>query len=219
MKTALITGTSRGIGKATAEKFLAEGWQVIGTSTSGKVTIDSKNFKTLKLNLTSPLSISGAAKKVGVKIDVLVNNAGTLEDFDDKTLIIKKLRKTLEVNLIGLADFTNRIIPRMKKGGNIINISSSVSSLMEPLLAHGSFASSYKISKTALNMYTQVLSGILKKSGIKVSSLDPGWVKTDMGGYEAESLPKEPAEDIFKLATRKSLPTGKFWYKGKQRSW
>lgn len=218
MKTVLITGISRGIGKATAEKFLSAGFYVIGTSTNGGPDLKHENLAVLKLDLASGQSISECVGKIqGLekKIDILINNAGALFDEDETVVVVDKLRKTLEVNLIGTIGLTEQIIPVMNAGSHIINISSSAGSL-----AHTThyYYPSYKISKAALNMYTKTLALRLKDENITVSSVHPGWVKTDMGGEEADMEPKESAEHIFAIATS-SVESGKFWFKQEEYPW
>lgn len=219
MKTILITGTSRGIGLATAKRFLDEGWFVIGTTVSGNVPLHSENLAIIDLDLRSAESIAHATSeiaKLNKKIDVLFNNAGALFDENEAVVKIDLLRKTLEVNLISLIDFTERIIPLMPKSGHIINTSSQAGGLGGQLT--GLQYPAYRISKTAVNMYTKTLAARLAPEGIMVSSLDPGWVRTDMGGDEAPRMPEEAANDVFELANRKN-PSGRFWRFGNEREW
>lgn len=220
MKTVVITGTTRGIGRALANKFLDEGFKVIGTSTSGETDIEDSNFEIVKLDLTNPESIVDATNQIIKKadsIDVLINNSGVnFEDWDVVEIDMSVLRKTLEVNLIGLIDFTEKLIPNISDNGQIINISSRVGSLTQNHTANSADNPSYRISKTALNMYTKILGARLK--GITVSSVHPGWVKTEMGGEDAPREPEEAAEQIYKLATTPH-PTGKFWFDGKEFPW
>jgi len=220
MKLVLITGTSRGIGKATAVKFLKEGWKVIGTSTTGKSGIKHPEYKTLKLDLSQKQSITNFVSQVyelKVKIDVLVNNAGIILNWENEMIATQVLRDTLEVNLIGTIDLTQKLIPLISDGGHVINISSAAGSLNE-VDRLGDYSGTYQISKVGLNMYSRVLAVSLKSRKITVSSLDPGWVKTDMGGDDAPGLPNEPAEEIFNLANSR-VDSGYFWKKGKKRSW
>lgn len=176
------------------------------------------------LDLSSPENIAKCVAEISrseKKIDILVNNAGVLLDEEETNVIPEKLRKTLEVNLIGTIDFTERIIPLVNNDGHIINISSSAGSLG---MADGTNSHyprhypSYKISKTALNMYTRTLAVRLKDAGIVVSSVHPGWVRTDMGGQEADISPEEAAEGIYYIAV--SHPkTGQFWFKDERMPW
>ncbi len=218
MKKVLITGVSRGIGKATAEKFLEEGWQVLGTSTSGQAPIRNDNLQIFKLDLLDPQSIQNLFEeidKAGERFDVLINNAGVSIDRGGGFISIETLRKTLEVNLIGLIDLTQRLLPHIIDGGQIINISSGSGSLTE---FRGAWAPAYSISKASLNMYTRILAGQLRNRNIMVSSFAPGWVRTDMGGPGAPRDPKEPAREIFDLANSK-VESGFFWSQGHKRDW
>lgn len=231
MKTILITGVGRGIGRALAEKFLAEGHSVIGTSQTGAIDYNHENLKVVQLDLSSAESIRKCVESVASllkdsadRIDILINNAGAMPDSDEIHVIVDKLRKTLEINLIGTIDLTEQIIPVMGSDGHIINISSQAGSLTEAdILAdtHEPYHyPAYKISKAALNMYTRTLAVRMthEKTGITVSSVHPGWVKTDMGGDDAPILPAEAAEDIYKLAVSKP-ETGQFWFKGEKYPW
>lgn len=230
MKTALITGIGKGIGRALAEKFLFEGFAVIGTTTTGSADLMHEKLTVLRLDLTEPDSIGRCSALISQyaqangKIDILVNNAGGLFDDEETRVVVAKLRNTLEVNLIGTVDFTERVIPSLNEIGHIVNISSAAGSLTDsqnPTNSHfPNHYPAYKISKAALNMYTITLANRFRneKTGVIVSSVHPGWVKTDMGGKDAPVLPKEAAEQIYKLAISKP-ETGQFWYDGEKFPW
>jgi len=216
MKKILITGTSRGIGLATARKFLEQGWFVLGASTSENNVIKHPNYKHYLLDLKNPDNIVSCAnliKKENSQIDALINCAGIGTEPDENKMDIKVLRETLEVNLIGTISFTENILPIIKSGGQIIAISSMMASLTE---FDSGICPAYRISKTGLNMYLKTLADRLKD--ITVSAFDPGWVKTDMGGKNAPRMPEVPAEELFSLITT-THPTGNFWFEGKIRSW
>lgn len=220
MKTVLITGTSRGIGRALAERFLQNGDFVIGTSTSGNSDLDHQSLITLQLDLANPASIESCATSIAAldrPIDILINNAGIWSGTDENpTINVDLLRKVLEVNLFGTIDFTERIIPSLQSGGHIVNISSRMGSL-KLCDEFGADWPDYKISKCALNMVTRILADRLHGK-ITVSSVHPGWVKTDMGGSDADIEPEEAAEDILALAN--SHPeSGQFWFKGEKMPW
>lgn len=226
MKSVLITGISRGIGKATAEKFLSEGWKVVGTSTSGKLPFEHENLEMLQLDLSDSESIKTVAEKIlanGKKIDVLVSNAGVALDSWDAGVNMEKVRKTFEINLFGLIDFTEKLLPVINEGGHIINMSSRFGSFAMPIMDDTSIG--YCMSKASLNMYTRFLAFRLKEKSICVSSMHPGWTKTDMGNSSAteeekpDREPEEPAQEIFNLANNKELETGQFWYKGEKMDW
>ncbi|HAV11692.1 MAG TPA: SDR family oxidoreductase [Candidatus Moranbacteria bacterium] len=225
MKTALITGASRGIGKATAEKFLANGWKVIGTSISGKLPFENENLEAMQLDLSGPESIEKTIQGIlesGARLDVLVNNAGVALDSWDAGVDLEKVRKTFEVNLFGLIDFTEKLLSAINGGGHIINLSSRYGSFSMPVQDDTSIG--YMMSKASLNMYTRFLAFRLKNNNIKVSSIHPGWIKTDMGNSSAtetekpEKEPEQAAGDIYKLATAE-VETGQFWFEGKKMEW
>jgi NAD(P)-dependent dehydrogenase (short-subunit alcohol dehydrogenase family) len=226
MKTAIITGISKGIGRALTDKFLAEGFTVLGC-VRGDVDFSHPNLKTFPLDLADASSTAKCAADIaalGSKPSVLVNNAGVLLDDEETHLLPEKLRQTLEVNVIGTASFTEEIISSLDNTSHIVNVSSAAGSLTETDHLETSHYPyhypAYKISKAALNMYTRTLAVRLKHEGtdIIVSSIHPGWVKTDMGGSDAPDTPEEVAADIFALAVSRP-PTGQFWYKGQNYPW
>lgn len=225
MKTVLITGIGRGIGKALADTFMAEGYFVIGTTAKTKIRSTAPNLKVLELDLASSDSVKACADAVkasGMKIDVLVNNAGILIDDGETDLDPRKLRETLDVNLIGTAEFTEKIIPYMNKAGQIVFVSSAAGSIadMDEFIDSSLPINypAYKISKAALNMYMRTLAARMQPKGMTVSSVHPGWVQTDMGGDEAPVAPEEAARQIYKLATT-DHETGQFWFKGEKYAW
>lgn len=219
MKTVVVTGANRGIGKATAEKFLSKGWRVVATSMSGKGW-EAENISWVQLDLAKPESVEravGVVKKSS--FDVLVDNAGAYPDEEylaDTPIKRKNLRAVLEVNLIGTVDFTEQLLNHISSTGHIILLGSRAGSLTTEKVSTSE--PSYRISKAALSMYTRLLAERLRNTEITVSIVDPGWVRTDMGGDDAERDVSEPAEEIFVLATS-SVPSGKFWREGKERNW
>ena len=219
MKTAVITGASRGIGKATAAEFLRHGWAVIGTSTSGDGR-SHDHLSWIALDLANSGSIARAADEIvsRSKFDVLINNAGIMPRHGEENggdIVVAALRDVLEVNLIGTIDFTERLAGEVKSGGHIVFLGSGLGSLNG---VTGPWWPSYSISKAALSMYTQKLAHRLKAQNITASIVSPGWVKTDMGGDGAPRDPAEPAQEIFRLATS-PLPTGQFWQSGQTMAW
>lgn len=223
MKNVLITGVDGGIGRALALKFLNEGFVVLGTILVDDVNWQDDNLKLFKLDLSQADSINKCVEDIlnfNQTIDILINNAGILIDKEEEGVVVEKLRKTLEVNLIGTIDFTEKILPIVKEGGHIINISSSAGSLA--LVGSGKshypgHYPAYKISKAALNMYTRTLSFRLKDKVI-VSAVNPGWVKTSMGGQEADLEPEIVADNIFNFAVS-NPESGNFWFNGDKMPW
>lgn len=217
MKTILITGANRGIGRALTEKFLTEGFFVIGTSRSVQVISNNNNFLSIPLEITdssSRQSLVEILKSQKISIDILINNAGIWDVRDEgPELNEEALRKTLEVNLIGPIALTESLLPFLNDKSHIINISSRRASLEQ---TDHTLYPAYSISKAGLNMFTRKLAARLGEKVI-VSSIHPGSVKTEMNP-EGELSVQESAQDIFNLAV--SCPqTGMFWYKGSPLAW
>ncbi|MCE4564597.1 SDR family NAD(P)-dependent oxidoreductase [Maribellus sp. CM-23] len=218
MKHAIITGSSRGIGLALTKVLIhRKDFKIIGSSTSGKHPIKANNFECYRLNLNDEKSIKKFVGNVQhLKIDYLFNNAGILVDSNgDPKIDLKKLEQTFSVNLFGTMQLTELLIPHLTKNAHIINISSGWGSFSEKNF--DAFNPHYKMSKAALNMYTKLLSERLKSAGITVSAFDPGWVKTDMGGANADRTSEEVADELMDLMSKSE--TGKFWHQGSSREW
>jgi NAD(P)-dependent dehydrogenase (short-subunit alcohol dehydrogenase family) len=218
MKTVFITGISHGIGKATALKFLDEGYKVIGTSLDGILDFSHENLIMIKLDLNNQESIDNCVKELhdlNTKIDIYINNAGILLDEGEDHIVIDKLKGTLQVNLIGPIDLTQKNLSLINTGGHIVNISSSAASLEK---VHHTDYPAYKISKAAVNMFTVWLAFKLKDN-IRVSCVHPGRVRTGMGAWEGDMDPDEAALYIYKTAIDKDIETGQFWYKGEKFPW
>jgi NAD(P)-dependent dehydrogenase (short-subunit alcohol dehydrogenase family) len=158
---------------------------------------------------------------------VLVNNAGVMIDgrswfprglpsvFEAK---IETLRETMETNVYGALRVTQALrplLPDTGDGARIINVSSGMGQLCEMNGGHAG----YRISKTGLNALTRILADELKDTAIRVNSICPGWVKTDMGGPRAERAPEQGADTIVWLATDPHVPTGGFFRDRKAIPW
>lgn len=220
MKTVVITGVSRGIGKALAEKFLSEDFYVIGTSTTGNADWEHDNLQLFQLELADSKSIDACAKNITQtekQIDILINNAAII--ISERTpegmrINMDTLRKTLNVDLTGVIDFTLKLLPLLNKDGHIVNISSRMGSKGYITKIHNP---SYQIAKAGLNMFTKVLSFQLKDETI-VSCVHPGAVLSGLAAADANMPPEESAGYIYELAVSKP-PTGQFWYKGEEFPW
>lgn len=219
MKHAIITGSSRGIGLDLSKVLIhLKDFKIIESSTSGKHPHKANNFECYPLDLNDANSIKEFVGNVQhLKIDYLFNNAGILLDSSvNPGIDFQKLDQTFSVNLFGTIQLTELLLPHLNKNAHIINISSGWGSFSERNF--DAFKPHYKMSKAALNMHSKLLSERLKSTGIKVSAFDPGWVKTDMGGANADRTSEEVADELADLMDC-NIETGKFWYNGKNRRW
>lgn len=179
-KTILITGTSSGYGKATAELFLDRGWNVVATMRQPDPTLfplKAERLKVLPLDVTRERSIADAIDAaVGAfgAIDVWVNNAGIglasiVEATPDGTV-----RDVFETNTFGVIAASRAIIPQMRRqgGGVIVNVTSSVTVGVMPLVAV------YAASKCAVEGFTESLSYELAEFNIRARLVEPGYAPT-----------------------------------------
>ena len=183
-KTILITGTSIGIGKATAIHFQQKGWNVIATMRTPEKETELNKLENVQLERLDVLDLESIdqAIKNGIssfgKIDAIVNNAGygaygPLESFPRENII-----KQFNTNVIGLMDVTKAIIPhfRVNKDGVIINISSIGGQITFAL------GSLYHGTKFAVEGISESLHYEMKEIGVKVKIVEPGMIATDFGG-------------------------------------
>jgi NAD(P)-dependent dehydrogenase (short-subunit alcohol dehydrogenase family) len=224
-KRVVITGVSRGIGYHTAKLFLQEGARIIGIARDEnrlkKVTEEFKKYGDFE-GVVADLGMKGfekdivdaVSKKWGA-LDILINNAGVMLAYrgflEDEDGVIEK---TFQINLFAPYYLVRAMVPFLLKGKEprIINVSSGAGTF-EALSMYD--IATYRISKFALNGFTIVLSNELKGK-VAVNSLDPGWVKTDLGGPNAPGSPEESAVGALLLATMPFEVTGKFFKDGKE---
>jgi len=183
-KTILITGSSSGIGKATAKYFQERGWNVIATMRSPEKEAELTqldNVLVTRLDVQDSASIMTAVE-AGIarfgKIDVLLNNAGYGAYGLLEATPVEKIKRQFEVNVIGLLETTQAVLPhfRANRDGMIINISSIGGKMTFPLgtLYHG--------SKFAVEGLSEALSFEMEAIGVKVKIVEPGMIRTDFGG-------------------------------------
>jgi len=192
-KVALITGGAKGIGKATAKKYLKEGATVIiadydksvGNSTAKELgAFGPISFQYVDISLED--QVKGLVESIAGKytrIDILVNNAGILLDQTLKKLDSETFDKVIQVNMRGVFLCTKYVaeVMRVQKSGVILNASSVVA-------LYGNFGqTNYVAAKSGVIGMTKVWARELGKDNIRVNAVAPGFIKTDM----TESIPKK----------------------------
>lgn len=195
-KTILITGTSSGYGKATAQMFLDRGWNVIATMRRPDPAVfagvaNPERLKLLPLDVTDAGSIDRALAD-GVAafgaIDVLVNNAGIGMASVVEATTDSVVREVFETNTFGVIAACRAVIPQMRRqgGGTIVNVTSSVTLGVMPLVAV------YAASKCAIEGFTESLSYELEGFGIRARLVEPGYAPTTQftanGGARMQGL-------------------------------
>lgn len=197
MQSIVITGSSSGIGKATAKYFAEQGWKVAATMRKPENETELnqlENVSLYALDVTDPASITNAAEQIindFGQVDVLLNNAGYGSYGILEVSTEEKIRRQFDVNVVGLLMTTKAFLPNMRENGSgiIINVSSMGGKIAFPLgtLYHG--------TKWAVEGMSEALSFELASIGIKVKIVEPGGVKTDFGGrsfdLNIEGAPEE----------------------------
>jgi NAD(P)-dependent dehydrogenase (short-subunit alcohol dehydrogenase family) len=211
LKNILITGASQGIGKALAELFLAQGFQVMGTSCSGNIEISHPAFDAKALDLTQMESIKAFEAQIaskGTKFDILINNAGIGPDLGTNYPEEKSFDQTFDVNVKGQVFFTEAMIKHLTVSAKLINVSSKMGSIEQCV---GTDSVAYRMSKTALNMYTKILTNRYAEQ-FQIATLHPGWVRTNISGDNSKGRfsPEESAAMIFDFVSS-NFKTGIFW--------
>ena len=214
-KTIFITGGGRGIGKGLVEHFSKE--HDVIYSLRKELTATVQNAKYVIFDVSNEESIQKAISTLDSKVDILINNAGVLPDYQTPALEadLEEISQTFDINTIGPLRVCRAIVPIMNPGGRIINISSGMGQLSDM----GSGAIAYRLSKTALNALSKVLSNELKANDISVNTICPGWVKTDMGGANATHSVADTVGRIASFALDKNFPNGQFLRDGKVIPW
>lgn len=183
-QTILITGSSSGLGRATAKLFHARGWNVVATMRAPEDESELAHLDNVlvrRLDVTDPSSIADAVDagltRFG-RIDAVVNNAGYGAYGPLEATSTDKIRRQFDVNVLGLLDTTKALLPhfRANRGGTIVNISSMGGRLTFPLgtLYHG--------TKFAVEGLSEALHYELAAFGVRVKIVEPGGIRTDFGG-------------------------------------
>ena len=230
-KIAVVTGANRGIGIEICRQLARKGVKVILTSrdeSKGKAAAAELHREGLdvafhQLDVTDPDSVSRLAADLESergRLDILINNAGVMPEHSEAASVFKAdvdlVRLTLETNALGPLRVAQALIPLMRGEGRVVNVSSGMGQLAE---MNGGWPG-YRFSKTALNALTRILADELKETRIKVNSVCPGWVRTDMGGPGATRSVEQGAETPVWLALLPDDgPSGGFFRDKKPIPW
>jgi NAD(P)-dependent dehydrogenase (short-subunit alcohol dehydrogenase family) len=189
-RVALVTGVSSGIGRATAEALLGRGFRTFGTTRRSTQTVDlPPSLELVQLDVRDEESVRSCVRTVlreAGRIDALVNNAGYVLLGSSEEIGIDEAKGVFETNFFGILRMSQAILPIMREqgGGRIANISSILGFLPAP------FMGVYAASKHALEGYSESLDHEVRQFGIRVSVVEPGYTRTDLGqnGQTADQL-------------------------------
>jgi NAD(P)-dependent dehydrogenase (short-subunit alcohol dehydrogenase family) len=210
---ALITGASRGLGRALARELITAGWTVIGDARDGAALAEAvPGAVTIPGDITDPPHREALAEAAGDRLDLLVNNAGTLGAAPLPALAdypLQDLRDAFEANVIAPVALTQLLLPAIRAaGGAVLNITSDAA--VEPYSGWGG----YGATKAALEQASAVLAA--EETTIRVWRADPGDLRTDMhqAAFPGEDisdrpLPESVVPGFMKLIVQR-LPSGRY---------
>jgi short-subunit dehydrogenase len=217
MKNIIITGTSRGIGFELAQLFAKNNFNVLALSRNTKPleNLKLKNITTISVDLSDENDLKKVTDFVNEnwkQVDILINNAGKLINKPFKKLTSEDFLEVYKVNVFAVAELTRLLIPFLKKGSHVVNIS-SIGGIQGSMKFPGLAA--YSSSKGALLTLTEVLAEEYKEQQISFNALALGAVQTEMleeafPGYKASVSAEEMADYIYNFAL-----TGNKYYNGK----
>jgi NAD(P)-dependent dehydrogenase (short-subunit alcohol dehydrogenase family) len=217
MRSALITGASRGIGLEFVRQHLADGWQVYATchkaASAGQLNTIKSNGRgqihILEMDVTDAAQVKAVAEQLkGNPLDVLINNAGTVEPIfygsgayegndgpDLRNYDFDAWLELLKTNVLGPARVCGAFVDNLAAGERpvAVNISSTLASIASTWQA-GRYG--YRTSKAALNMLTRSIGEWYAKRGIILVSISPGWTRTEMGGPKATNSVEDSVKGV-----------------------
>ena len=232
MPSVLITGANRGLGLEFARQYLTDGWRVYGAcrdpaSASALCRLaehsGADKLRILAMDVTDPASIHGAATELdGQPIDLLLNNAGIIGPRSQTigNIDYAAWAEVLAVNTMGPMRVSEAFVEHVAGSDRklIVTLTSGVGSIADNT-SGGSIV--YRSSKAAVNMVMRSLAIDLAARGITCVVVNPGWVRTDMGGPNATLAPSESISRLRRLiATLGPEQSGKFFnHTGREYPW
>lgn len=211
-KRALVTGGSDGIGLAIATAFRAQGAEIVivGRNTERLGTARETmggSVEAIAADLSTPEGIDAVVKAIaasGRPIDILVNNAGVAFLVPFETVTPQHYEASLALNVTAPFFLTQRLLPHLREGASVINISSYFADKMIPKRP----SSLYSLSKGALDSLTKSLAFELGPRGIRVNAIAPGTVDTAMRRRTVDNLPEAARAELTAYVER-SYPLGR----------
>jgi short-subunit dehydrogenase len=185
-RTALVTGASSGIGKATAQALHAKSYRVIGTSRDADALPDTARIAGVEyrsLDLADIDSIDGFAADLG-RVDVLINNAGESQSGPLEELPMDAIERLFRVNVFGPVRLTQQLLPAMRQHGygRVVMVGSMIASFPLP------HRSSYTASKAAIKGFAEAARLELSPYGIWLSTVEPGSIATGISSRRTKYI-------------------------------
>ena len=212
MKHVVITGANRGIGLELARHYQAEGWRVTGVCRETSSELERVAAQVIdRIDVTSKESIEQlVATLQGQTIDLLINNAGLMQDEILGSLDFDSFRLQMEINAFAPLRISEALLPNLQPGSKIANITSRMGSIADND-SGGRYG--YRASKAAFNALGRSLAIDLKEHGIAVAQLHPGFVKTRMVNFGGLITTEESVVGLAERIEALNLEnSGSFWH-------
>jgi NAD(P)-dependent dehydrogenase (short-subunit alcohol dehydrogenase family) len=199
MPAVLITGTNRGIGLEFTRQYAANGWDVVATARQSSPELDALGVRVAQLDMLDLDAIVALGSRTE-RLDLLIANAGTWIPEQAQTAEDGRAwTEMLTTNIVAPYLLAKSVLPRVAETkGKLIALTSGMGSIAE---SSGGYVP-YRSSKAALNMAWHSLAIEVKRQGVVAAVLDPGWVKTRMGGANAPTPPEQSVAEMRRLIER-----------------
>lgn len=231
-KVALVTGGNRGIGLAIVKGLARLGFNVLmgcrdvkaGAAEIAKIQreLPETDVSVVLLDLADAEALPQQMQQITEQhpaVDVLINNAATLDEGDFGSLSRDNFYRSMQINALSVFDLMQHfgLAMEQQQYGRIVNISSGWGAFSDGLTG----PAAYSMSKATLNAITKVAANSYAGySDIKINAMCPGWVRTRMGGMAASRSPEQAAETAIWLATlSQDGPSGEFFRDKKAINW
>jgi len=221
MASVLITGANRGIGLELVKVYAAAGKKVIACCRDPSSAVElhetgsRHDVEVQQLRVTDGESVAALTERLaGTPIDILINNAGTLGPPDEEqsatAMDFDGWAETLAVNTMAPVRMMQALMANLELGAErkIVSITSQLGAISLDL----TYVYAYSSSRAALNKFMRLAAIDLRKKGLVIGLIHPGWVRTAMGGPGADISAAESAQGIFNVVEKMTLEnSGSFW--------
>ena len=228
LPVAIVTGANRGIGLELCGQLSDAGYlAVLGSRTAERgeraaAELGKPNVRPVQLDVSDDASVQAAAAWVADELgrcDVLINNAAIEYDTDQRasSADLDRVHSAMETNLFGAWRMVLAFLPLLRASPHprIVNVSSEGGSLA----SMGGGTPAYHTTKAALNALTLTLAAELRRDGILVNAICPGWTATDMGGHAGRPVSEGAASVMWAVELPDDGPSGGFFRDGRPVPW
>jgi len=227
---AVVTGANRGIGLEVVRQLAQDAYTAIlgsrdlerGEQAAAALRDEGLEVQARRLDVSDPAGVAQFGEQLARdfdQLDALVNNAAIHYDTWQRaeSADLDVVREAFETNTLGAWRTVEACLPLLRRSASarIVNVSSGAGALTDM----GGGAPAYRVSKTALNALTRMLSVELRGDGILVNSVCPGWVATDMGGPGGRPVEQGAASVMWAVRIPDDGPTGGFFRDGRRIDW